>query len=296
MKSGPVQNARAVLEALPLCALIAVLVVWQTSGAARGRVPLVPLERESAAELAANFDAHGYSWPPRQPVPRLAALRLPTDVGSLAADERKQLFLRTLLPLILAENLEIRRERAVLQEAFGASSPLPGRERQVRRIARRYKLDGDVHDPDVRARLLRRVDEIPPALALAQAANESGWGTSRFALEANNLFGLWTWDEDKGLVPSERPAGARHRVRAFPELRAAVRLYLHNLNTGHAYGELRRLRGQMRAAGQPLDPLALAAGLVPYSERGEAYVDDIRALIRGNALHLLDGHALALAE
>jgi cytochrome c oxidase subunit 2 len=126
------------------------------------------------------------------------------------------------------------------------------------------------------------VDAVPAALVLAQAANESGWGTSRFAQEANNLFGMWTWDKDAGLLPERRAANARHFVRVFNNLRGAVDNYLHTINTGPAYRELRMLREQQRLRGEPLSAWKLAAGLSRYSERGEEYVAEIRSIIRFN--------------
>ncbi len=117
---------------------------------------------------------------------------------------------------------------------------------------------------------------------LAQAANESAWGTSRFTRVANNLFGQWTWQAAHGIVPASRPEGERYLVRKFPSLRDSVRDYLYNLNVGHAYEGLRRLRHEMRRRGQPLDAAILAAGLSRYSGRGAAYVEEIRRIIRGN--------------
>jgi Bax protein len=146
----------------------------------------------------------------------------------------------------------------------------------------------------VQQRLLRRVDEVPVALALAQAAIESGWGTSRFVHQANNLFGHWTYRHDRGLVPREREAGKTHRVRIFTTLRSSVQAYLHNLNTGRAYRHLRLLRAILRENDQPLDGEHLAAGLLHYSERGQAYVDEVRTLIRSN--HLTHFETVRLRE
>lgn len=299
MQLTPTSRRRALLEAVPLVCAIVALAIWQIGGAyaSQVRVRLTPVEVDSAAELAASFDALDYAWPPAGPVPPLAAVRLPKDVDRLNAAVRKQLFFRALLPLVLAENLAIRRQRQFLESAFTAEYRLDHITlRRIYAIARQYQVEGDVRDPAFRELLLRRVDEVPPALALAQAANESGWGTSRFAQQANNLFGHWTWNPRQGLVPLERKAGARHRVRIFGDLRAAVRTYLHNLNVGRAYVDLRVLRARMRADGQPLDPIALAGGLRRYSERGTAYVREIRALIRSNALHEMRGEELALME
>ncbi|MBT8145319.1 MAG: glucosaminidase domain-containing protein, partial [Gammaproteobacteria bacterium] len=131
---------------------------------------------------------------------------------------------------------------------------------------------------------LKRVDKIPAPLALAQAANESAWGTSRFALEGNNVFGQWCFDEGCGIVPKRRRADASHEVRAFASLDAAVQAYFLNLNTHDRYKNFRDMRFQMRNQRGDLDPLVLAYGLVGYSERGDEYVDEIQTIIQQNDL------------
>jgi len=162
----------------------------------------------------------------------------------------------------------------------------------VARIAARYRVDGDLNDPKVRDTLLRRVDVVPVSLVLAQAAQESGWGTSRFALESNNLFGIWTWNEDAGSVPLNRPDDATHLVRVYPDIEASVRAYLHNINIGFAYTDFRDLRAEMRAAGKPLDPFSLAGALDRYSTAGDMYVNDIRVMLRSTELDKLGSLSL----
>ncbi|MBO1255059.1 glucosaminidase domain-containing protein [Alteromonas sp. 5E99-2] len=130
--------------------------------------------------------------------------------------------------------------------------------------------------------LLVRVDIIPLDLVLVQAANESAWGTSRFAREGYNFFGLWCFTEGCGFVPNSRNAGAIHEVEKFDNLTDAVYTYLRNLNRHDAYQELRKVRAQLRANQQPISGNALAEGLVNYSERGHEYVEEIQAMIRIN--------------
>ena len=137
--------------------------------------------------------------------------------------------------------------------------------------------------------LLVRVDIIPVSLALAQAANESAWGTSRFAREGNNIFGQWCFDEGCGLVPGQRADDASHEVRSFSSVEASVRAYFRNLNTNPTYEYLRELRAQMRMKGKPLDSRALAQGLLRYSERGHVYISELYDIIRVNDLLALDG-------
>jgi Bax protein len=142
--------------------------------------------------------------------------------------------------------------------------------------------------PQVIAELLRRVDILPPSLVLAQAAIESGWGTSRFVREGNNLFGQWVTGDTPGQVPSDADPADGYRVAAYDTIAHSVRSYLRNLNTHRAYRQLRHWRADLRAAGEPLDSMILSASLVRYSERGEAYVEDLLRVIRGNRLDLLD--------
>ncbi|MCG8435772.1 MAG: glucosaminidase domain-containing protein [Gammaproteobacteria bacterium] len=134
---------------------------------------------------------------------------------------------------------------------------------------------------------------IPHSLVLAQAALESGWGTSRFAQEANNLFGVWTWNPKEGLPPRRKSKGASHFVRKYEDLRASVRSYLFNINVGHAYRDLRRSRAAMREQNQDIDVMQLAAELESYSERGEQYVEEVRIMIEYNRLALLTHAELA---
>jgi Bax protein len=130
--------------------------------------------------------------------------------------------------------------------------------------------------------ILDRVDEIPTALVLIQAANESAWGNSRFARQANNYFGQWRFTKGCGLVPLRRNAGAKHEVQYFTSAELSVRAYIHNLNTSPSYKMLRNLRHFLRRQGKPLDAEFLAIGLKDYSERGMDYVRIIQGMIRSN--------------
>ena len=157
-------------------------------------------------------------------------------------------------------------------------------------IKAQYRMqDSDLPLPELLDELLVRVDVIPVSLALAQAANESAWGTSRFAREGNNIFGQWCFDEGCGLIPGQRAQDASHEVRAFASVEASVRAYFRNLNTNPTYEYLRELRAQMRMKGKPLDSRALAQGLLRYSERGHVYISELHDIIRVNDLLALDG-------
>lgn len=251
----------------------------------------------AAADVHRVYDSLGYGLDAVRAdaagVPRVYLTSVPRDIKSVTnVDKRKSLFLRTMLPLILKVNEEIATDRARLKGliADGADGKaLSAADRRwVEAKSREYGLDGST---DMR-KLLVRLDVIPPSLALAQAAEESGWGTSRFARQGNALFGQWTTEGDSGIVPLNRDDGKTHAIKAFPNLLTAVRAYAHNLNSHRAYAEFRSRRAALRVAGQPLDGVDLARTLHRYSERGEDYVETLHVIMRVNDLPSFDGAAL----
>lgn len=137
--------------------------------------------------------------------------------------------------------------------------------------------------------LLFRVDVVPTSLALAQAANESAWGTSRFVREGNNVFGQWCFDPGCGIVPAQRQSGATHEVRSFATLHDAMEAYFLNINTNENYQFFRELRQTMKLQQRELDSLVLAFGLNRYSQRGRNYVDELQTIIVQNDLMARDG-------
>lgn len=257
-------------------------------------IPLIPIKPPSAEALKNIFSNEDYAWPPQDTVPPYAVQNLPYGLDTLDPDEKKTVFYRALLPIVLAENARIWNERVFLLQQFGSGTVDVHSDAgiELARIAERYRVDGDLNDPTTRDTLLRRVDVVPVTLVLAQAAQESGWGTSRFALESNNLFGIWTWDEDAGSVPLNRRGDATHMVRIYPDIETSVRAYLHNIDIGFAYTDFRDLRADMRAAGKPLDPFQLAGALDRYSAAGDLYVNDIRAMLRSDELDKLSSLTL----
>ncbi|WP_434360778.1 glucosaminidase domain-containing protein [Parasalinivibrio latis] len=132
------------------------------------------------------------------------------------------------------------------------------------------------------AEIRKRMDVVPPELVLSQAANESAWGTSRFAVEGNNYFGQWCYKKGCGLVPKNRDAGKYHEVAVFETGYDSVQAYFLNINRNPAYQSLREIRQTLREQNKPITGTALAQGLVGYSERGQAYVEEIRSMIRHN--------------
>lgn len=232
-------------------------------------------ERDNAARLDQAFGRMGYGLDAvakGKAVPSLFLTSVPADLADLPEVEvKKRVFLRLMLPLVLVVNQEIAEDRRRLAAMIAGREPRD--ESWLAELAARYGMDGAAP-----AQLLRRVDVVPPSLALAQAAEESGWGTSRFVREANNLFGHVGED----ITPTGDQDGPR--MAAFASLHEAVRAYVHNLNTHTAYETLRRYRAAARARGAFPDGHTLAGALTSYSERGSAYVDAIRALIRTNNL------------
>lgn len=221
-------------------------------------------------------------------VPRLFLASLPGDIINIReVTTKKSLFFKTMLPLVLQANEEILQDRRRLwfikyQTKLGKKIG-PEDQLLLMGLKKRYGLEKAPFSD-----LLKRVDIIPPSMALAQAAKESGWGTSRFVREGNAAFGQWTFSENDSLLPSRRDHDKQHRVQTFSCLLDSVKAYIHNLNTHRAYKKLRILRRNLRKKGMPLEGLLLVENIQNYSERGERYVRDIRNLIKGNNLHRLD--------
>lgn len=151
-----------------------------------------------------------------------------------------------------------------------------------------FRMEVAESDEAVLTELLLRVDVIPETLVLMQAANESAWGTSRFAVEGYNFFGQWCFKVGCGLVPLSRDEGQYHEVAKFDSPLASIKSYFYNLNTFHTYAPLRTIRARLRAEGKPVRGEALAAGLGSYSERGEEYIAEISGMIRFNRKLLED--------
>lgn len=225
--------------------------------------------------------------------PPIVVQTMPENLTNMInMEKRKWLFFKIVLPLVLLVNEEIlleRRQLLDIENQFKSSNPLTEEQsRQLEAIATRYRLDLDTIEPaTVFDILLRRVDIVPVDLALAQAANESAWGTSRFTRIANNLFGEWTFTPGTGIVPENRPEGEIYEVRKFPTIYDSVRSYANNLNSHRAYRKFRLLRAQQKTEESTLNGLTLAEGLISYSIRGDDYIQEIQAMIRQNNLDRL---------
>ena len=205
--------------------------------------------------------------------------KLPKDLNTLGnTKQKRELFIKIILPLILDENLKITEDREKLFKILSKNFNTVGERVWLKRRFKQYKIeDGDL------AKLKMRMDIIPVSIAIAQAANESGWGTSRFALEGNALFGQWTWSK-KGISPKKKDKNKTHKVLQFQVLKASVKAYKNNLNTHNAYKEFREARAQLRQDNKEIIGTELTKYLERYASIGEKYVLILDDIIRKNSL------------
>ena len=213
----------------------------------------------------------------------IALTLLPTEIKMIEnTKKRKELFIQIVLPLILQENNNIKLDRLRLFAIINKSNNTKAEKKW---LDKKYKQYG-VPSKDLLT-LKIRMDEIPVSLALAQAAKETGWGTSRFAQEGNALFGQWTWSGE-GLKPKEAERNEGHKVMKFNILQASVRAYQRNINTHSTYKEFRLARAQLRDLGKPLDSIVLSEYLDDYAETGNQYVEVLKKIINQNNLKDFD--------
>jgi len=271
-------------------------------------------EFRSYVDVAGLFEQLNYteaSWKAGvREVPRVFLADIPprwrdSVSSSVTVKVKKQIFFRTLAPLVLLSNESIRSDRARLA-ALRAAAP-DGRSRQdaawLSQLAYRYGVtnaeDAPVSSAEV-DELWTRVDTIPVSLALSQAAEESGWGTSRFAAQGNAIFGQWTWGSQAMKPKEQRTNLGNYGIRAFDAPFESVAAYMLNLNSHPAYAKLRAKRADLRANGQQPTGWILAETLDRYSERGEKYVKSLHSLMRVNRLgdtdkaHLANGPDIIL--
>tara|TARA_B100000989_G_scaffold216008_1_gene164435 strand:- start:33 stop:1124 length:1092 start_codon:yes stop_codon:yes gene_type:complete len=204
---------------------------------------------------------------------------LPKEIKSIeSSKKRKRLFIQIVLPLIVEENAKIRLDRKELFRILSKNINTQNEKNWLKQKFKQYGLkDGDFYSLKV------RMDEIPVSLALAQAAKETGWGTSRFAQEGNALFGQWTWSGE-GIRPAGVDKDAKHKVAKFAVLKASVRAYQRNLNTHSSYIEFRKERAIQRDNYGKLDSLKLVNYLDKYAETGKKYIDVLKKIINQNSL------------
>jgi Bax protein len=204
--------------------------------------------------------------------------------------EKKSAFFDYILPLVKQSNQLIIEDRKQLEVLLNNVDDLSFFEQlELDGLAEDYYVDKENRsDLQIIEHLLLRVDPVPPSLALAQAAIESAWGTSRFAVQGNNLFGQWCYKKGCGLVPLQRNAGSHHEVAKFSTVSESVESYIRNINTHRAYRDLRANRAQLRGAESSASGYQLAENLLEYSELREKYVHEVQAVIRINNLARYD--------
>jgi Bax protein len=213
----------------------------------------------------------------------IALTLLPQEIKMIEnSKKRKEFFIQIVLPLIIKENNNIKLDRKTLFTIINKSNNTNSEKNW---LEKKYKQYG-IKSKDL-STLKIRMDEIPVSLAIAQAAKETGWGTSRFAQEGNALFGQWTWSGE-GLKPKEAKEGESHKVMKFNILQASVRAYQRNLNTHSTYKDFRKARAKLRDANKPLDSMELSKYLNKYAETGNEYVKVLQKIIKQNNLQDFD--------
>ena len=213
----------------------------------------------------------------------VALTLLPAEIKMIeSTKKRKEFFIQIVLPLVLKENNNIRLDRKMLFNIINKSN---NTQLEKKWLEKKYKQYG-VTSKDLSI-LKIRMDEVPVSLAIAQAAKETGWGTSRFAQEGNALFGQWTWSGE-GLKPKEADENKGHKVMKFNVLQASVRAYQRNLNTHRTYENFRLARAHLRDKGKLLDSMILSQFLDNYAETGSQYVEVLQKIIKQNNLQDFD--------
>ena len=208
--------------------------------------------------------------------------RLPKDLDTIkSVKEKKETFLQILLPLVVAENEKIKKDREYLLKILKGNVSEKSK-KWLNKKYKAYKVAGRDNNE-----LIEKIDIIPTSIALAQAAKESGWGTSRFALEGNAIYGQWTWNGD-GIEPLEKTKNQNHKILKFPLLRASVKAYIINLNTHRGYKSFRVKRANLRKQNKKLVGIDLIHELENYAQTGKEYTKILEQIIKQNDLDELE--------
>jgi Bax protein len=231
------------------------------------RTPIIPMTTVNIQPLVTKF-------PP-----------LPNFSSYHQVDKKKAAFIDYLTPIVEYQNDKILKDRnhlgQILRSIVNAEKLSDADRKWLEQLAEKYDVEWKgIDHGSVVIKLARRVDIIPVSLALVQAAKESSWGQSRYAVQANSLFGQWCYDEGCGVIPAARLPDAVHEVRKFKSVNEATRSYIHNLNTHPQYELLRQIRQQLRVHHKPITGSVLADGLLFYSERRQIYVEEVKSMIR----------------
>jgi len=206
------------------------------------------------------------------------------------AQQKKARFFNFMRPIALTENKKIMDVHIWLSN-LDVTAMSANDAKKFMGLADKYKIKTIDDKAMMKKMLLNCIDIVPVSLVLAQAANESSWGTSRFAKQGFNFFGQWCFTKGCGIVPSQRVTGMTHEVKKFSSVNQSVEGYIFNLNSNQSFEQFRTIRAEARAKHEKLTGYALVAGLIHYSERKQAYIDDIRAMIRQNKLGQYDALA-----
>jgi len=249
-----------------------------------------PVSTDSVAKTDAQSKAESQKSAAKKAAAAKQGLPAIPDFASITdVKQKKQTFFDFMYDLVKRANREVLAERATVDQW----NPANGVSDNIAALIEKYRVEETLSPADAKKELLKRVQVIPASLVLAQGANESAWGTSRFAKQGNNYFGQWCFVKGCGLVPKQRNDGAVHEVADFDHPMDSVRSYILNLNRHYTYDDLRNLRAKEIAKQGYATGINLAAGLINYSERREEYVKEIRSMISYNKLDKLDPTMLA---
>ena len=242
-------------------------------------LPDLNLKTETVIQLFKDVDYDLKTVRNEKLVKPIYFTQFPRDLDNLQSVQlKKETFIKIVLPLIVAENEKILDDREKLKTLIEKKFTTDNEKQWLRQKLLEYKVKkGDLNE------LIFRMDMIPVSIALAQAAKESGWGTSRFALEGNAIFGQWTWD-GQGIAPLKRDGDKNHKILKFPILRASVKAYKNNLNTHKSYSKFREKRSQLRNKNKSITGLALTGTLKNYAQTGSEYTKILNQIITQNRL------------
>ena len=242
-------------------------------------LPDLNLKTETVIQLFKDVDYDLRTVRNEKLVKPIYFTQFPRDLDNLQSVQlKKETFIKIVLPLIVAENEKILDDREKLKTLIEKKFTTDAEKQWLRQKLLEYK----VKKSDL-GELMLRMDMIPVSIALAQAAKESGWGTSRFALEGNAIFGQWTWD-GQGIAPLDRDGDKNHKILKFPILRASVKAYKNNLNTHKSYIKFREKRNQLRKKNKSISGLALTNTLKNYAQTGSEYTKILNQIITQNRL------------
>ncbi len=242
-------------------------------------LPDLNLKTETVIQLFKDVDYDLRTVRNEKLVKPIYFTQFPRDLDNLQSVQlKKETFIKIVLPLIVAENEKILDDREKLKTLIEKKFTTDAEKQWLRQKLLEYK----VKKSDL-GKLMLRMDMIPVSIALAQAAKESGWGTSRFALEGNAIFGQWTWD-GQGIAPLNRDGDKNHKILKFPILRASVKAYKNNLNTHKSYIKFREKRDQLRKKNKSISGLALTNTLKNYAQTGSEYTKILNQIITQNRL------------